>query len=173
MPSRPPAVTRSNLVAIPWSQSRLIVGPRSSFERQPGQANEETSVVPHDKEEHKKNNAVAATATAAARERLPARLRERPYPLVRSVDILNWASDNPYDRAHDAIRARRVANTAGWLLEHLRYKEWRNGSASQVLQLCGSGSFFAPVTLFDVIRIHTSASLSGFLLPVFPTFPLY
>ena len=53
------------------------------------------------------------------------------------LGILEWISDTPYEENHDFASKGRTYGTGEWLLQHERYGEWRECSASATLWLHG------------------------------------
>lgn len=55
------------------------------------------------------------------------------------LKMLDWMSNVLYGLNHITVKEQRTADTCGWLLDHSRYHEWHDASASTILWLCGTG----------------------------------
>ena len=54
------------------------------------------------------------------------------------IEILDWMSGVLYGDNHETVKEKRTAETCQWLLNHGRYQEWHDTSASIILWLCGN-----------------------------------
>ena len=57
------------------------------------------------------------------------------------LKLLEWISDIRYEENHFFARQGRTRGTGQWLLQHEKYREWRESSASMILWLHGDRKF--------------------------------
>lgn len=75
------------------------------------------------------------------------RVDERVCTLLERVNkeeqirILKWISGVPYRKHHNTVKEDRTPGTCEWLLQHQRFREWEDASASMILWLQGSRRF--------------------------------
>lgn len=54
------------------------------------------------------------------------------------LEILDWMSKVLYGANHETVAGQRTTDTCEWLLNHRRFREWHESSASIVLWLAGN-----------------------------------
>lgn len=58
------------------------------------------------------------------------------------LNILEWISGIHYEENHNFARKGHTNGTGVWLLQHKRYREWRESSASTILWLHGDRAYY-------------------------------
>ncbi|KAE8444754.1 hypothetical protein EG329_014314 [Mollisiaceae sp. DMI_Dod_QoI] len=83
------------------------------------------------------------------------------------LGILDWISKVLYGSNHQTVKDKRTMNTCEWLLNHNRYQEWQDASASVILWLrgnTGTGKTFLTSKVIDTIQgvLETKRNQEGF-----------